>query len=190
MLLVLDNFEQVTAAALSVAELLSATQRLRILVTSREPLHIYGEYEYLVPPLQIPAAGEPPNLEVFTHIPAVQLFVERATAANPNFRIGPENAATVAAICTHLDGLPLAIELAASRSKRLTPNRLLTQLTDRLSLLVGGPRDWPARQQTLQAAIDWSYELPERRRAEAVPVAGCISRRVYVRSGENGLRPA
>ena len=159
LLLVLDNFEHVIAAAPCVAELLSGAPRLKVLVTSREPLHIYGEYEYSVHPLQLPAAGEHMQLEVFSRIPSVQLFVERATAVNPNFWLGLENAEAVAAICTRLDGLPLAIELAASRSKWLAPHMLLTQLNDRLTLLVDGPRDWPVRQQTLQAAIDWSYAL-------------------------------
>ncbi len=159
LLLILDNFEHVIAAAPYVAELLSGAPHLKVLVTSREPLHIYGEHEYFVQPLQLPAAGEPIRMQAFSRVPSVQLFVERATAANPNFRLNLENADAVAAICQRLDGLPLAIELAASRSKWLTPHGLLTQLNDCLSLLVGGPRDWPVRQQTLQAAIHWSYAL-------------------------------
>lgn len=159
LLLVLDNFEHVIAAARYMAELLSEAPHLKVLVTSREPLHIYGEYEYVVHPLELPVMGEPIRLEVFSRIPSIQLFVERATAANPDFRIDLENAEAVAAICIRLDGLPLAIELAASRSKWQTPHRLLTQFNDRFRLLVNGPLDWPARQQTLQATIDWSYAL-------------------------------
>jgi predicted ATPase len=159
LLLLLDNFEHVIAAAPRVADLLLAAPHLKVLVTSREPLHIYGEHEYVVLPLALPKTGEDVRLEAFSRVPSVQLFVERATAANPNFRLSLENREAVADVCARLDGLPLAIELAASRSKWLTPDEMLTQLNDRLALLVGGPRDWPARQQTLQAAIDWSYNL-------------------------------
>ncbi len=159
LLLVLDNFEQVIDAAPHVAELLSSAPHVKVLVTSREPLHIYGEHEYGVPPLRLPAVEECAQLKALSSVPAVQLFVERATATNLTFQLSLENAEAIAAICIQLDGLPLAIELAASRSKWLTPQEILSQLNDRLTLLVDGPRDWPVRQQTLQAAIEWSYTL-------------------------------
>ena len=115
LLLVLDNFEQVIVAAPGVAELLSGAPQVKVLVTSREPLHIYGEHEYGVQPLTLPTADEYARPEVLARVPAVQLFIERATAVNPDFRLNVENAAAIAAICTRLDGLPLAIELAAAR---------------------------------------------------------------------------
>ena len=146
LLLVLDNFEQVIAAAPSVAELLSAAPRLKVLVTSREPLHIYGEYEYLVIPLRLPEAKDGGDLEALACVPSVQLFVERVQAVNPHFRLNADNAQSISTICGRLDGLPLAIELAASRSKWLTPHEILDQLTNRLTLLVDGPRDRPVRQ--------------------------------------------
>jgi len=159
MLLVLDNFEQVIAAAPCAADLLATAPRLKILVTSREPLHIYGEYENPVLPLAVAAPDPAVTLEIISRVPAVQLYVERARAANPHFQLTAGNAHVVADICTRLDGLPLAIELVAARSKWLTPSQLLEYLSDRFALLVNGPRDLPARQQTLQAAIDWSYKL-------------------------------
>lgn len=159
LLLVLDNFEQVISAAPHVAELMSAAPRLKVVVTSREPLHIYGEYEYLVAPLRLPGSEACVEHEALLHVPAVQLFVERAQAVNPHFRLSADNAETVATICARLDGLPLAIELAASRSKWLTLQEILEQLSDCLTLLVAGPRDRTARQQSLQAAIEWSYAL-------------------------------
>jgi predicted ATPase len=159
LLLVLDNFEQVIAAAPHVAELLSAAPHLKILVTSREPLHIYGEYENPVLPLALAEPDQSAHLEIIARVPAVQLFVERSQAANPSFQLDTENAQVVVDICARLDGLPLAIELVAARSKWLTPQQMLEQLSDRFTLLVNGPCDLPDRQQSLQAAIDWSYEL-------------------------------
>ncbi len=159
MLLVLDNFEQVITAAPRLAELLSAAPLLKVLVTSRESLHIYAEHEYLVLPLQLPAQGDYAEVEVLARIPSVQLFTGRAQAVNPHFRLTADNAKTVASVCVRLDGLPLAIELAASRSKLIAPEQMLKYLDSRLTLLVGGPRDWPIRHQSLQAAIDWSYAL-------------------------------
>ena len=156
LLLVLDNFEQVIAAAPHVADLLASAPCLKVLVTSREPLHIYGEHENPVLPLALAESDQPANLETISRVPAVQLYVERARAVNPHFQLTSENAHVVVDICARLDGLPLAIELVAARSKWLTSSQLLGYLSDRFVLLVNGPRDLPARQQTLQAAIDWS----------------------------------
>ena len=159
MLLVLDNLEQVLAAAADLADLLSAGQRLKLLVTSRAPLHTYGEHEFPVTPLELPAAGEATTLEGLSQYEAVALFIQRAGAARPEFHVTNQNAAAVAEICARLDGLPLAIELAAARIKLLPPQALLGRLGNRLQLLTGGSRDRPARQQTLRATIEWSYGL-------------------------------
>lgn len=159
LLLALDNFEQVIAAAPHVAELLSAAPRLKILVTSREPLHIYGEHENPVLPFALSETDQQADLEIISRLPAVQLFVERARAASPDFQLTAENAQVVVDVCARLDGLPLAIELVATRGKWLTPQQMLEQLSDRFALLVNGPCDLPVRQQTLQAAMDWSYDL-------------------------------
>jgi predicted ATPase len=161
LLLLLDNFEQVASAAPALAELLTAAPNLKMLVTSRVVLRVYGEHEYPVPPLELPALTSPVgyDLEAFGRIPAVTLFVQRAQATRPDFRLSEQNAPAIAEICARLDGLPLAIELAAGRAKLLTPQAMLARLSNRLALLTGGPRDLPARQQTLRAAIDWSYQL-------------------------------
>jgi predicted ATPase len=144
-LLVLDNFEQVVEGAQVVSSLLDAAPKLRVLVTSREPLHVAGEQELPVPPLELPSAED--------------LFVQRATAVDPAFRVTEENAAAVAELCRRLDGLPLAIELAASRVKLLSPKEILERLEHRLELLTGGAVDLPARQRTLREAIAWSHDL-------------------------------
>ena len=159
LLLVLDNFEQVQAAATLVGELLRAGPGLRAVVTSRSPLHIYGEREYAVPPLGLPAAGAVPDPAELARYESVALFLERASAVNPDFRLTPANAGAVAEICTLLDGLPLAIELAAARTRLLPPQALLARLGQRLDTLNSGSRDLPARQQTLRGAIAWSYDL-------------------------------
>ena len=159
LLLLLDNFEQVITAALHVSEFLSAAPRLKVLITSREPLHIYGEYEYRVIPLGLPGPEAQIKHEALLHVPAVQLFVERAQAVEPRFQLSLDNAEAIATICTRLDGLPLAIQLAAARSKLLTPHEILDQLNDQLTLLVAVSGDWTARQQSLSVAIEWSYAL-------------------------------
>ena len=158
-LLLLDNFEHLVQAAPVVADLLATCPNLKIMVTSRAALHVYGEHEFPVPPLALPDSRSKRSVDVLSRCPAVALFVQRAVAAKPDFELNPENAPAVAEICARLDGLPLAIELAAARVKVLSPPLMLARLASRLQLLTGGARDLPRRQQTLRAAIDWSYEL-------------------------------
>jgi predicted ATPase/DNA-binding CsgD family transcriptional regulator len=165
MLLVLDNFEQVLAAASEVSGLASSSDGLAILVTSRAPLRVRGEQEYPVQPLEVPELTRVPVVGDVVGNPSVELFVDRVRAAVPSFQLGRENAAAIAAICRRLDGLPLAIELAAARVRVLSPTALLSRLDSALPLLSGGARDLPERQQTMRRAIEWSYELldePER----------------------------
>ncbi|MFZ1916075.1 MAG: protein kinase [Terriglobales bacterium] len=159
MLLLLDNFEHLVSAAPVIAQLLTAGAKLKVVVTSQAPLHVYGEHEFPVPPLALPDPKSAPPLEALSRLPAVALFVERARAVNHEFRLTKENAPAVAAICARLDGLPLAIELAAARIKLLSPTAMLARLESRLSLLTGGARDLPTRQQTLRNTVDWSYGL-------------------------------
>ncbi|HUE43958.1 MAG TPA: protein kinase [Candidatus Sulfotelmatobacter sp.] len=158
-LLVLDNFEHLLPASSLVSQWLTINANLKILVTSRAALHVYGEHDFPVPPLTLPDAKSLPSLEVLARYSGVALFVQRAAAAKPGFELTHENAAAVSEICTRLDGLPLAIELAAARVKVLSPGSLLSRLASRLQLLTGGAKDLPARQQTLRAAMDWSYDL-------------------------------
>jgi predicted ATPase/DNA-binding SARP family transcriptional activator len=148
LLLVVDNFEHVLAAAPTIAHLLAACPSLKVIATSRAPLHVAGEHEFPVPPLAEDEAAE--------------LFVTRAQAANPAFALSEQNAAAVAELCVKLDGLPLAIELAAARAKLLPPAALLARLGNRLELLTGGRRDAPRHQQTLRTTLDWSYDLLDR----------------------------
>ena len=160
MLLVLDNFEQVTAAAPMVGEVLQGCPQLKLLVTSREPLHLRGEHIRSVPPLTLPRADlRQQSLEQLTQCEALRLFIERVMAVKPNFEVTDENASAIAEICVRLDGLPLAIELAAARMRLFSPRALLERLGGRLQMLRGGARDLPVRQQTLRDTIDWSYEL-------------------------------
>src|SRR5829696_4918744 len=159
LLLILDNFEQVLEGAPLVGELLGTCPRLKVLATSRIPLRLYGEQEYPVPPLALPDPRALPPVKVLTQYEAVKLFVERARAVKADFEVTNESAPSVAEICARLDGLPLAIELAAARVRLLPPQALLRRLGNRLKLLKGGPRDLPARQQTLRGTIDWSYDL-------------------------------
>ncbi|MGA8233117.1 MAG: protein kinase, partial [Candidatus Acidiferrales bacterium] len=159
MLLLLDNFEHLVQAAPTLAELLAMGSHLKILVTSRTALHVYGEHEFPVPPLALPDSRSMPPVESLAQYPAVALFVQRAVAVKPDFELNRENAPAVAEICARLDGLPLAIELAAARIKVLSLSSMRTRLASRLQLLTGGARDLPQRQQTLRATIDWSYDL-------------------------------
>jgi predicted ATPase/tRNA A-37 threonylcarbamoyl transferase component Bud32 len=158
-LLLLDNFEHLVAAAPVVAQLLMTGPKLKVVVTSQAPLHVYGEQEFPVPPLALPDPKSLPPLEVLSGLPAIELFVERARAVKHEFALTRENAPVVAAICARLDGLPLAIELAAARIKLLSPSAMLARLEGRLNLLTGGARDLPSRQQTLRGTVDWSYGL-------------------------------
>jgi predicted ATPase/transcriptional regulator with XRE-family HTH domain len=177
-LLVLDNFEQIVEAAPVVSALLSAAPGIKVIVSSREPLKIYGEYEFPVPPLSVPDLVQIPSADLLEMYPAVELFVQRAQAVRADFVIDPQNGATIAQICAWLDGLPLAIEMAAAQIKWQTPTALLDQLRRQLMALTGSPRDLTPRQQTLRGAIDWSYNrlsAPESRlfRALAVVNGGC-----------------
>jgi predicted ATPase/transcriptional regulator with XRE-family HTH domain len=178
LLLLLDNFEQVSSAALQIADLLSACPALKVLVTSRVGLHVRAEREFTVPPLSLPNLKRLPDPVALSQYEAVALFIERAQATRPDFQVTGANAPAVAAICVRLDGLPLAIELAAARIKHFSPQTLLSRLEQGLSILSGGARDLPTRQQTLRATIAWSYELlsPEEQqlfRRFAVFVDGC-----------------
>ena len=158
-LLFLDNFEQVSDAATLIQHLLDACPALTVLVTSRQALHIYGEQEFPVPPLPLPAPGALFSPSTLMDCASVALFVQRAAAGRPDFTLTPKNAAAVVEICCRLDGLPLAIELAAARVKILPPAELLSRIERPLELLTGGARDLPERQQTLRQAIKWSYDL-------------------------------
>jgi predicted ATPase/transcriptional regulator with XRE-family HTH domain len=182
-LIVLDNFEQIIRAAKKVAELLASSPGLKVLITSRTVLHLSGEYEFVVPPLRFVEAQNSLSSEELIGSPAVALFVQKARAVRTDFALTPENSAVVARICARLDGLPLAIELAASRSKFLSPAGLLARLEGSapdgpLDVLSGGAQDLPARQQTMRQAVDWSYNLLNRDEQDlfrqlAVFVGGC-----------------
>lgn len=184
-LLVLDNFEHVLSAAPLIAELLEAAPHLKVLVTSRALLQLYGEHEFVTPPLALPDLTHLPTLEKLTHYAAVDLFVQRARAAKLEFVLSEQNAPSVAQLCVDLDGLPLAIELAAARSKQLAPEGLLARLanprngqTAYFEVLSSHVRNLPPRQQTLHNAIEWSYNLltaSEQRifRAMSVFAGGC-----------------
>ena len=161
LLLLLDNFEQVVSAATYVAELLVTCPKLKVLVTSRAVLQVRGEQEFAVPPLQLPDPKHLPDLVALSHYEAVALFIQRAQSVKPEFQVTNANAPAVAEICVRLDGLPLAIELAAARVKVLPPPALLARLGQRLTVLTSGARDAPARQQTLRNTIEWSYHLLE-----------------------------
>jgi predicted ATPase/Tfp pilus assembly protein PilF len=160
-LLLLDNFEHLVAAAPAVAALLTACPKVQALVTSRQPLRIAGEKELPVPPLALPTERQARTLAsgALLDYPAIRLFVARAQAIKPDFTLSEATAPDIVAICRRLDGLPLAIELAAARVRVLAPAQLLTRLDQRLKVLTGGQRDLPARQQTLRAAIEWSHDL-------------------------------
>ncbi len=167
-LLVMDNFEQVVQAAPILIELLQAVLHVKILITSRELLRVSGEHNFPVPPLPLPPVladqGAPRTLALLTperlsEYDAVQLFVQRAVALQPDFALTPDNALIVAGICCRLDGLPLAIELAAARVRHIPPHDIYERLENRLHILNHGARDVPLRQRTLRMAIEWSYNL-------------------------------
>ncbi len=160
LLLVLDNCEHLVEACATLADrLLRAGPRLRILTSSRQPLRVSGEATFQVPALGVPAPQDRIAADAMPRYPAVQLFVDRATSARPAFRLTDHNAGAVAAICRHLDGIPLAIELAAARMRALSVENIADRLSDRFHLLTGGNRTALPRQQTLRALIDWSHDL-------------------------------
>ncbi len=161
-LLLLDNFEQVLDAAPVVLALLGVCPNLKVLTTSREALYVYGEQQFPVPALTIASPANLPSIHTLGSVPAVALFIERAQSVKPDFALTDHNAGAVATICARLDGLPLAIELAAARVRLFSPQEMQARLDGRLPLLTGGPSNPPARQRTLRAAIDWSYNLLSR----------------------------
>jgi len=176
LLLLLDNFEQVAAAASLVVEVCAACPGVVALVTSRTALGVRGEQTFTVPPLALPDPADPPDAATLGRSPAVQLFVRRVQDVKPDFTLTPDNAALVAALCRHLDGLPLAIELAAARTKMLPLPALLAGLERRQDVLVNGPRDLPPRQRALRATLDWSHDLLD-------PAARTTFRRLAVCAG-------
>jgi predicted ATPase/DNA-binding CsgD family transcriptional regulator len=193
-LLLLDNFEHVAPAAAVVSELLTTCPGLTVLATSRERLHLSGEHEYPVPPLAVPDSKRRPAAEDLTRYEAVTLFVERARAAKPDFRLTEENAEAVAGICARLDGLPLAIELAAARVKLLPPRALLARLQQGSALLKGGGLDLPARQRTLRGTLQWSHDLLDEHeqrmlRRLSVFAGGCTLHAAEAVSGAMGDLP-
>jgi predicted ATPase/class 3 adenylate cyclase len=191
LLLVLDNFEHVRESAAQVADLLSTCPRLKVLVTSREALRLRGEHQFSVPPLSLPDRARGESIDQLTRYEAIRLFVERAQAARLDFAISDGNAGAIAEVCHRLDGLPLAIELAAARVNVFSPPALLARLEHRLAVLTSGPRDLPVRQQTLRRAIAWSYDLltPDEQtlyRCLGVFLSGCTlsaAERVVERAG-------
>jgi len=195
LLLLLDNFEQVLAAAPRLADLLADCPHLNILVTSRAVLHLRGEHEFPVPPLALPDFTHLPESEALAQYAAVALFLECTRAVKPGFELTPANSRAIAEICIRLDGLPLAIELAAARSKLLPPQALLARLRHRLHVLTSAARDVPLRQQTLRHALAWSYDLldtQEQRlfRCLSVFVGGCTLEAVESLSMALGELPA
>ena len=159
LLLLVDSFEQLLPAAPSLGELLEAAPGLKLLATSRALLRLYAEHQYLVPPLELPDPQRLPDVAALRDLAAVALFVERAQALKPDFELTEHNARAVAEICLRVDGLPLGLELAAARVRMFSPQALLARLEQRLPLLTGGAGEAPARQRTLRATIDWSYDL-------------------------------
>ena len=178
MLLVLDNFEQIVGAGTAVADLLAVCPNVQVMVSSRVALHVYGEQVYRVPPMLLPGKEVQATAESLAEWEAVDLFLQRVRLVRPDFSLDEQTAPVVAEIVRRLDGLPLAIELAAARARVLTPQGILERLDDRLKLLVGGAENVPARQRTLRSAIDWSYDLLDEEEARlfrrlSVFVGGC-----------------
>jgi len=178
LVILLDTFEQVLPAAPLLAELLSSCPQLKLLVTSRALLHVGGEYEFPIPPLEVPDLRDLPAYDDLLHVASIALFVQRTQAVLPGFQLTVENARAIAELCTRLEGVPLAIELAAARSKVLPPQALLDRLKSRFQVLTGGRRDAPPRQQTLHKTLGWTYDVlsPEEQtlfRTLTVFVGGC-----------------
>jgi non-specific serine/threonine protein kinase len=182
-LMVFDNFEHVIGEAVVVVDLLSHCPSLKAMVTSRMPLHVQGEQEFTVPPLVPPADKDELSVSELAGNEAVTLFMQRARAANPEFELNERNAGVIVEICSRLDGLPLALELAAARIKIFSAESLLKRLNDRLDVLTGGPRDLPSRQRTMRDAIRWSYDL-------LTPDEQVVFRRLAVFSGSFSLGAA
>jgi predicted ATPase/class 3 adenylate cyclase/DNA-binding CsgD family transcriptional regulator len=185
MVLLLDNFEQVVSAAEQIAALLAACPRLKMLVTSREVPHVRAEHEFPVPPLAVPDPDHLPDLATLSHQAAIALFLQQAQAVKSDFHLTDTNARAIAELCARLDGLPLAIELAAARMKLFSPRALLARLGQSLSVLTSGSRDAPERQQTLRNTIAWSYQLLDAReqrlfRQLSVFVGGCTFEAIEV----------
>jgi len=200
MLLLLDNFEQVLPAATHVAELLRAAPRLKVLATSRAALHLSGEHLFVIPPLGLPDPRALPLPHELERYPAVQLFVTRVRAINPDFRLDADNTGAITEICVALDGLPLALELAAARSRLFSPHALLDRLRGAtgpttLQFLVDGPRDLLMHQQTLRSTLDWSYDLLDQRERRLLMhaslfVGGCTADAIAAVCGETTIDQA
>jgi len=193
LLLLLDNFEHLLPAATVVAALLEGCRELRILVTSRQPLHLSWEHDYTVPPLEVPDAKLQPDLQKLSEYDAVALFLRRAEAVKADFTLTGENAHAVVDICRRVDGLPLAIELAATRIKLFPPQALLVRLEHRMQTLTGGARDLPPRQQTMRNTVAWSYDLLDEEeralfRRLSVFMGGCTLEAAEAMCGEAGDR--
>lgn len=193
LLLVLDNFEQVLDAGTVLSELLEAAPRVKVMVTSRAALNLYFERQFAVPPLGLPDDKKAISVEQLSQYEAVRLFIDRARAVKRDFTVTNDSAPAVAEICHRLDGLPLAIELAAARVAILPPQAMLARLQSRLKLLTGGARDRPARQQTLRGTIDWSYQLLDEgeqtlfRRLAVFPGSFALEAAEAICSGPEGL---
>ena len=183
LLLVLDSFEHLLDAAPIVANILAACAGLKLLVTSREALHLRGEQVRPIDPLPLPSLTRLPSSDRLIRYDAIALFLQTLTAARPEFRLTDENAAAIAELCVRLEALPLAIELAASRGRDLSPQQLLAGLANRLELLRDGPRDLPARQRTLRDTIAWSHDLLD-------PGEQAVFRRLAVFTGGSSLEAA
>ncbi len=189
-LLVLDNFEQLLKAAPIATQLLERSAGLRVLVSSRTALRVSGEQEFPVPPLALPDLKALPGLAALSHFEAVRLFIERAVAVKPDFQATNENAPAIAGICERVDGLPLAIELAAARVKLFSPQALLSRLEKSLSALGSGARDAPARQQTLRGAILWSYDMLDPGARRLLSRVSAFARGGYLQQMEPVCGPA
>jgi len=185
-LLVLDNVEHLLEAAPLLNDLLLAAPSVKLLVTSRAALRLTAEHEYPVPALSLPDPARLPELASLSQYESVALFLDRARAVRPDFDVTVENAPAIAEICVRLDGLPLAIELAAARVRILTPQAMLMRLGQRLALLTGGARDLPSRQRTLRSAIDWSYEQLEESEQRLLARLSVFARRRLRAGGGRG----
>ena len=187
--MLVDNFEQVLAAAAVLSDLLAAAPRVKVLVTSRSVLRLSGEVVYPVPPLALPELRESPDIATLAEYESVALFTQRAQAVAASFRLTDETATAVAEICTRLEGIPLALELAAARVSMLSPSALLERLTLRLPLLTEGAWDLPARQRTLRATLDWSYDLLEADDQRLFAQLGVFAGGFSLQAAEEDIRP-